>query len=69
MGILGLYEVIEAFGYTKKDEFGDITHGNAQKMPDTMSVQASISPPPVMGSGQSKQATLRTLFSMRCPES
>lgn len=26
MGILGLYEVIEAFGYTKKDEFGYISY-------------------------------------------
>ena len=24
IGILGLYEVIEAFGYTKKDEFGNV---------------------------------------------
>lgn len=26
MGILGLYEVIEAFGYTKKDEFGYVSY-------------------------------------------
>lgn len=26
MGILGLYEVIEAFGYTKTDEFGYISY-------------------------------------------
>ena len=28
VGILGLYEVIEAFGYTEKDEFGNISYSD-----------------------------------------